>query len=84
MFAKELRDQSDKELLDLLEDQREAMFNLRFQDAFGQMEDPNALINTRRDIARILTVLTERQISASAVAPQVGMPQTKQTKKKRN
>jgi large subunit ribosomal protein L29 len=40
------------------------MFNLRFQKGFGQLEDPNALRRTKRDIARILTVIRERQIAA--------------------
>jgi large subunit ribosomal protein L29 len=64
MNVKELRDLADDKLADALEDQKEAMFNLRFQKGFGQLEDPNALRRARRDIARILTVIRERQIAA--------------------
>lgn len=64
MDVKDLRKLPDEKLLDDLEDQREALFNLRFQKGFGQLEDPNALRRTKRDIARILTVIRERQIAA--------------------
>ena len=64
MKIQELRQLSDERLADALEDQKEAMFNLRFQKGFGQLEDPNALRYAKRDIARILTVIRERQIAA--------------------
>jgi large subunit ribosomal protein L29 len=64
MNVRELRELTDKELTDMLEDQREAMFNLRFQKGFGQLEDPTAIKAVQRDIARLLTVLRERQIAA--------------------
>lgn len=62
--VRELRELSDKELTDLLEDKRESIFNLRFQQGFGQLEDQNAIGRERRDIARILMVLRERQLEA--------------------
>ncbi len=64
MDVQDLRHLTDDKLFNALEDQREAMFNLRFQKGFGQLEDPNALRRTRRDIARIMTVIRERQIAA--------------------
>lgn len=64
MDIRDLRKLPDDKLFDELEDQKEAMFNLRFQKGFGQLEDPNALRRTKRDIARILTVIRERQIAA--------------------
>ncbi len=64
MDVRDLRKLPDDKLFDDLEDQREALFNLRFQKGFGQLEDPNALRRTKRDIARILTVIRERQIAA--------------------
>lgn len=64
MNIQELRQLSDERLADALEDQKEAMFNLRFQKAFGQLEDQNALRYAKRDVARILTVIRERQIAA--------------------
>ncbi len=81
MNVRELREMNDKDLLDLLEDQREAMFNLRFQKAFGQLEEENALRRTKRDIAQILTILRERQIAASASAPETNAAPTKKGKK---
>ena len=64
MDIQDLRQLSDDRLFDELEDQKEALFNLRFQKSFGQLEDPNALRYAKRDIARILTVIRERQIAA--------------------
>ncbi|MCS7070363.1 MAG: 50S ribosomal protein L29 [Anaerolinea sp.] len=63
MYIREIRALSDEELLDALEDQKEALFNLRFQKAFNQLEDQNAIRRTRRDIARILMVIREREIA---------------------
>ena len=64
MDVGEIRELKDEALVDALEDQREAMFNLRFQKAFGQLEDQNAIRLTRRTIARILTVMRERSVNA--------------------
>ena len=64
MYANDIRKMSDEQLLDAIEDQKEALFNLRFQDASGQLEDPNSISRTRRDLARLQTVLRERQLAA--------------------
>ena len=64
MNIQDLRQLPDDRLLDELEDQKEALFNLRFQKSFGQLEDPAALRRARRDVARILTIIRERQIAA--------------------
>ena len=64
MEIREIRQLSDEELLNALEDQKEAMFNLRFQMASGQLEDTNAPRNARRTVARLKTVLRERQLAA--------------------
>lgn len=64
MNIRDLRQLPDERLLDELEDLKEALFNLRFQKSFGQLEDPNALRRAKRDVARILTVIRERQIAA--------------------
>ncbi len=65
MDAFDFRQMNDEQLLNELEDMKESMFNLRFQKAFGQLEDPNALRRTKRDIARIHTVLRERQLGGN-------------------
>ncbi len=63
MDVQELRQLADDRLFNELEDLKESLFNLRFQKSYGQLEDPNALRRAKRDVARILTVLRERQIA---------------------
>jgi large subunit ribosomal protein L29 len=58
--AKELRDLSDEELERRLAETREELFNLRFQDATGALENTARLNITKRDIARILGIQAER------------------------
>ena len=64
MDAREVRSMTDEEILNAIEDQREALFNLRFQKASGQMEDTNTLRYTKRDLARLLTIQRERALAA--------------------
>jgi large subunit ribosomal protein L29 len=59
--ASELRDLSDDELGDRLKDRRQELFNLRFQSVTGALENSARLKMTKREIARILTVVTERE-----------------------
>ena len=61
MKAAELRELADDELLSRMEGQKEELFNLRFQFATGQLDNPMRVKQVRHDIARILTVLRERQ-----------------------
>jgi len=67
MYANDVRKMTDEQILDAVEDRRDAMFRLRFQEASGQLEDLNALRRTRRDLARLLTILRERQLAAQRV-----------------
>ncbi len=67
MHAREIREMSDNAILDAIEDQKLAMFNLRFQRATGQLEDTNAIRKVKRDLARLKTILRERQLAAQAV-----------------
>ena len=60
MLAKDMRELSSEELDRRLADTRQELFNLRFQSATGQLENVARLRHTRREIARILTVLQER------------------------
>lgn len=64
MDARELREMTTEQLLNELEDLREALFKQRLQMSSGQLEDTNALRYTRRDIARLKTLLRERQLAA--------------------
>lgn len=60
MKAAELREKSPGELHELLTEQRSEQFKLRMQHYTGQLEQASRLKETRRTIARILTVLGER------------------------
>jgi large subunit ribosomal protein L29 len=64
--AEQLRELSDDELTLRLRDSRKELFNLRFQHATGQLDDPHKLNLTRREIARLLTVQAERARARAA------------------
>ena len=66
MKAQEVREMSDEAILNAVEDQKLAIFNLRFQRATGQLEDSNAPRRARRELARLKTILRERQLAAQA------------------
>jgi large subunit ribosomal protein L29 len=55
----------DEELVHRLADSRKELFNLRFQFATGQLDSSARMSQVRRDIARMLTVLREREIAAA-------------------
>ena len=65
MEAKEIRDLSDEELSGKLRDAKEALFNLRFQLATGQLDNPMKLKDARRVIARVQTVRRERELETA-------------------
>lgn len=69
MHASELREMSDEQILDEIEDLKESLFRLRLQQASGQLENTNTIKYTKRDLARCRTVLRQRQLAA-AVASQ--------------
>ncbi len=60
MKAKELREKNDQELRELEEQLREEMFRMRLKKHTNQLQEPHRLKETRRDIARIKTILHER------------------------
>jgi large subunit ribosomal protein L29 len=60
--AAEVRDLSDDELLTRLREAKEELFNLRFQVATGQLDNNRRLHTVRKDIARIYTVMREREL----------------------
>ena len=62
MHVSEVREMSTTELYRALGEQQRAMMNLRFQKVTRQLTDTNEMRKTRRTIARILTVIRERQI----------------------
>lgn len=61
--ANELRVLDEEGLQDKLRELKETLFNLRFQHATGQLDNPMKIKETRRDIARVCTVMTEREFS---------------------
>ena len=67
MNASELRKKNAEELTEELLELRKEQFNLRMQQATGQLVRPHEYRRVRRDIARIKTVLREQQISQSKV-----------------
>ena len=62
--ATELRELPDEELRVRIEAAKEELFNLRFQLATGQLDNPARLKEVRHDVARFATILTEREIGA--------------------
>jgi len=65
MKASELRELSDKELQEKLKELKDELFNLRFQMATGQLENTMRLREVRKSIARVKTVLRERELAAA-------------------
>ena len=65
MRAFEIRNLSDGDILQKVEETQEELFNLRFQMAIGQLKDPNQMVALKRDVARLKTVLRERELATS-------------------
>ncbi len=63
MTAKEIREKSNTEILAEIEALKDELFNLRFQQATGQLTNTARLKAVKKDIARMKTVLTERELS---------------------
>lgn len=67
MKARELRELSEEELAKRLRDLKEELFNLRFQAATGQLDNPMRIRQVRREIARVQTIQRERELAAHRV-----------------
>ncbi len=61
MKARQLRDLTDEDLVKKLAETRQELFNLRFQSATGALENTARMRMAKREIARILTIRTERE-----------------------
>jgi large subunit ribosomal protein L29 len=70
--AAELRELNDTELEHRLGEAKEELFNLRFQNATGQLDNVARIPQVRKDVARIETLLREREIAAAEQAEQDG------------
>jgi large subunit ribosomal protein L29 len=66
MKASEVRTLTEAELNNKLDDAYQEMFNLRFQKATGKLTNTTRVREVRRDIARIRTILRERELAAGA------------------
>ncbi|WP_371228576.1 50S ribosomal protein L29 [Roseovarius sp. 2305UL8-3] len=66
MNAHELRDKTPDQLREELVNLKKEQFNLRFQAATGQIENPARMKTVRRDVARVKTVLNEKAASAAS------------------
>ncbi|MGN6197820.1 50S ribosomal protein L29 [Humibacter sp.] len=64
----------DEKLVDELKKAKEELFNLRFQSATGQLESHGRLRAVKRDIARIYTVIRERELGIRATPAPVEVP----------
>ena len=65
--AVEFRGLDEDELMSKLREHKEELFNLRFQAATGQLDNHGRLKSVRRDIARIYTILRERELGITTV-----------------
>jgi large subunit ribosomal protein L29 len=64
----ELRELTDGQLLERAESAKEELFNLRFQLATGQLDDSSSIKKVRHEIARIATLMRQRDIEAAQLA----------------
>ena len=67
MNAKEIRQNNDSELNQKLKELKEELFNLRFQLAINQLDNPMRIVAVKKDIARIKTILRENEIKNDSV-----------------
>jgi large subunit ribosomal protein L29 len=83
--AAELRELPDDELVARIETAKEELFNLRFQLATGQLDNPSTIKKVRHEIARIATVMRERDIEArlDAIASAAGSESEPEGQEKR-
>lgn len=61
--AREIREMLDSQILEAIEEGKRELFNLRFQESAGQLENPNRIKLVQRDIARFKTILRERELA---------------------
>ena len=64
MKAQEIHGMTNDELPTKLSDLKDELFNLRFRQATGQLENPNVVKTTKKDIARIKTEIRARELKA--------------------
>lgn len=65
MKAEEIRNKTTEELQKELASLKEELFKLRFQHATNQLENPQQIVNVKRDIARVKTIIREQELKAN-------------------
>lgn len=65
MKAKEIHEMNEQELQSKLLELKQELFNLRFQAATGQLQNPMTIRTCKKDIARVKTVIRERELKAA-------------------
>ena len=65
--TQEFRSQTNEDLVKKLKDAKEELFNLRFQSATGQLENHGRLRTVKTEIARIYTIMRERELGITPV-----------------
>ncbi|MBE7031724.1 MAG: 50S ribosomal protein L29 [Ruminococcaceae bacterium] len=68
MKINEIRDLSMQEITDKIQDLKEELFNLRFQNAMNQLDNPMRIVAVKKDIAKLKTVLKEQELGINANA----------------
>ncbi len=67
MKIQDIRDLSTQELEDKIKDLKEELFNLRFQNATNQLDNPMRIVSVKKDIARVKTVLKEKELGIASI-----------------
>ena len=62
MNNKEIRDLTNEEIVKKIEEYKEELFNLRFSQATGSLEKPSRISELRKEIARMKTIIREREL----------------------
>ena len=70
MKAKELREMTDVELNKQLKDLKAELFNLRFQHAINQLDNPVRIDAVKKDIARVMTIMAEKNVKNGKGSPE--------------
>ncbi len=68
MKINDIREKTTEELNAELREKKDVLFHLRFQHAINQLDNPHKITETRKDIAKILTILREKEIKAESNA----------------
>ena len=64
MKITEIREKTSEQLTELLKEQKAELFNLRFQHAIHQLDNPQKIVETKKSIAKVMTVIKEKEMNA--------------------